>query len=164
MSGICRFCVFSGPVLAVIFSGCQQAPPIAPPPTPKVTVARPIARKSTDYEDFTGRTDAVSTVDIRARVTGYLDKVNFKDGDVVKENDLLYQIDPRPFQASLDQAKAEVERLEADKKLMVIQVDRYTKLAEKGAGSQQDLDEYVAKLAENAGGIKAAQRKWPSPN
>jgi RND family efflux transporter MFP subunit len=114
-------------------------------------------REVTDYEDFTGRTDAISTVDIRARVTGYLNEVNFKDGEIVKEGALLYQIDPRPFQAALDQANGQVERLEANKKLLVIQVDRYTKLAEKGAGSQQDLDEYVAKQAENVGAIKAAQ-------
>jgi RND family efflux transporter MFP subunit len=143
--------------LTLLIMGCGGAPAIAPPPAPKVTVSRPIPREVTDYEDFTGRTDAVSTVDIRARVTGYLDMVKFKDGDIVKDGDLLYQIDPRPFQAALDQAKGEVERLEAEKKLLEIQVDRYTKLAEKGAGSQQDLDEYVAKRAENVGAIKAAQ-------
>ena len=65
-------------------------------------------------------------VDIRARVSGYLIKVNFKDGDIVKPTILLYQIDPRPFQADLDPAKGMVEQFEATKKLMDIQVDRYT--------------------------------------
>ena len=90
-------------------------------------------------------------------MSGYLVKVNFKDGDIVKEDDLLYQIDPRPFQADLDQAKGNVERLEAEKKLLAIQVDRYRKLAEKGAGSQQDLDQYLAQQAENIGALKSAQ-------
>jgi RND family efflux transporter MFP subunit len=143
--------------LTLALAGCVPAPQVVAPPTPKVTVSQPIARELTDYEDFTGRTDAVSTVDIRARVTGYLDKVNFRDGDIVKEGTLLYQIDPRPFQAALDQARGQVERLVAEKKLLEIQVDRYTKLAERGAGSQQDLDQYKAQQAENIGAMKAAQ-------
>jgi RND family efflux transporter MFP subunit len=154
------FCLF----LTILFVGCGQLPSIAPPPVPKVTVSRPLAHEVTDYEDFTGRTDAVSTVDIRARVNGYLEQVGFKDGDIVKEGDLLYQIDPRPFQAALDQAKGQMELLEAEKKLLVIQVDRYSKLAAKGAGSQQDLDEYLAKQAENVGAIKAAQAQIDTAN
>ncbi len=95
---------------------------------------------------------------ISARVGGYLVKVNFKDGDdSIKEGDLLYEIDPRPFQADLDLALGNVERLEAEKKLFAIQVDRYRKLAAKGAGSQQDLDQYLAQQAENVGALKSAQ-------
>ena len=137
--------------------GCEKATPLQKPPPPVVSVALPIERDVVEYEDFIGRTDAVSKVDIRARVSGYLVKVNFKDGDIVKKGTLLYEIDPRPFQADLDQANGEVERLEAEKKLMDIQVERYRKLAEKGAGSQQDLDQYLAKQAENIGALKAAQ-------
>ena len=149
----CLLCVF-----AAALAGCSHGPPAAvAPPEPLVTVSRPIVREIADYEDYTGRTDAVSTVDVRARVSGYLVKVNFADGDVVKQGDLLYQIDPRPFQADLDQAKGQVERLEAQKKLFAIQVERYRRLAEKGAGSRQDYDQYVAQQAENVGGLKAAQ-------
>ena len=135
-------------------SGCGAEPPPPAPQTPEVSVAVPVAKEFADYEDFTGKTDAVSKVDIRARVSGYLIKVAFKDGDIVKKGDLLYEIDPRPFQADLDQAMGDVERLEAEKKLLVIQVDRYRKLAEKGAGSQQDLDQYLAQQAENVGGVE----------
>ncbi len=144
-------------LFTTLLLGCAEPPALAPPPVPKVTVSRPIPREVTDYEDFTGRTDAISTVDIRARVTGYLNQVAFKDGDIVKENALLYQIDPRPFQAALDQALGQVERLEAAKKLMAIQVDRYAKLAKKGAASQQDVDQYTAQQAENIGALKTAQ-------
>src|SRR5437899_245328 len=80
-------------------AGCAHKPPPAAPPVPEVSVSVPIERDVTDYEDFTGRTDAVYSVDIRARVTGYLVKVNFKDGELVKADDVLYEIDPRPYQA-----------------------------------------------------------------
>ena len=114
-------------------------------------------RRSSNYEDFIGRTDAKDKVAIRARVSGYLMKVAFKDGAIVKKDELLYQIDPRPFQATLDEAKGQLERLEAQKKLVDIQVDRYRKLAAKGAGSQQDLDQYLGQQAENIGAIKSAK-------
>ena len=148
--------VFSAAGLGIL-SGCGSEPPPAKPPLPVVSVAIPVAKEVIDYEDFTGNTDAVSKVEIRARVSGYLIKVNFKDGDdTIKEGDLLYEIDPRPFQADLDQANGNVERLEAEKKLLAIQVDRYRKLATKGAGSQQDLDQYLAQQAENVGALKSA--------
>jgi RND family efflux transporter MFP subunit len=139
------------------FSGCGDQPSQTATHIPEVTVAIPIAKEVTDYEDFTGNTDAVEKVDVRARVNGYLVKVAFRDGEYVKKGDLLYQIDPRPFQADLDQALGNVDRLEAQKKLLAIQVDRYRKLAEKGAGSQQDLDQYLAQQAENIGSLKTAE-------
>jgi RND family efflux transporter MFP subunit len=151
----CRRLVWG--MLGMLLLGCHSAPPPAGPPTPAVTVAIPIEKTVTDHEEFTGRTDAVSHVDIRARVSGYLVKVNFKDGDIVKLNQLLYQIDPRPFQADLDKAQGMLEKLVAEKKLLDIQVDRYRKLAEKGAASQQDVDQYFAQQAENIGAIKAAE-------
>ncbi len=138
-------------------ASCEKAQPQAKPHLPVVDVAIPVAKPVAGYEDFIGRTDAVSKVDIRARVSGYLVKVAFTDGDHVKQGQLLYEIDPRPFQAELDQALGAVELLEAEKKLLAIQVERYTKLAAKGAGSQQDLDEYIGKQAENVGAIKAAK-------
>jgi RND family efflux transporter MFP subunit len=118
-----------------------------------------VVREVTNYEEFTGYTDAASTVDIRARVSGYLIKVNFRDGDVVKQGDVLYQIDPRPFQATLDQAKGELESLEAKKKLLDVQVDRYRTLMLTSATSQQELDENVAKQSENVGNLKSARAK-----
>lgn len=151
------FWIISATGLLLSAVGCEKEQPQAKPHLPAVDVAIPVAKPVAGYEDFIGRTDAVSKVDIRARVSGYLVKVAFTDGDHVKKGQLLYEIDPRPFQAELDQALGTVERLEAEKKLLAIQVDRYTKLAAKGASSQQDLDEYIAKQAENVGAIKAAK-------
>lgn len=150
-------CLFVGLFGTFLLSGCAHKPPPAAPPVPEVSVSVPIEREITDYEDFTGRTDAVYSVDIRARVTGYLVKVNFKDGDLVRENDVLYEIDPRPYQAELDRSKGQVEKLEGQKKLLQIQVDRYTKLVAKGAASQQELDTYIGQQAENFGGLAAAK-------
>ena len=91
------------------------------PPTP-VSVSYPVEREVTNYADFTGRLEAVYSVEIRARVTGYLDRVYFKDGDEVNEGASLFEIDPRPYKVELDRAEASAapgtrrtcERLEAD--------------------------------------------------
>lgn len=108
--------------IGVTLAGCEQAESQAPPPKPPgVLVSAPTTDYITDYEDFTGRTDAVYSIDVRARVTGYLDKVNFKDGDEVKEGDVLFEIDPRPYvaelarmDATIQQGLAHLTRLEAD--------------------------------------------------
>ena len=157
-----RFAPLIGLIMVSLVVGCGGPPAVAPPVPPKVTVSVPLVREVTNYEEFTGYTDAASTVDIRARVSGYLVKVNFRDGDVVKQGDLLYQIDPRPFQFALDQAKGQVESLEAKKKLLAIEVDRYSKLLLNAATSQQDVDQYLAQQAENVGDLKAAQAKVES--
>ncbi len=81
----------------------------APPPLP-VTVAKPLAKKITEWDEFTGRFSAVESVEVRARVSGHLEKIAFKDGQLVKKGDLLFEIDPRPFEIALDQASADVER------------------------------------------------------
>ena len=78
-----------------------------------VTVSYPVEQEVTDYADFTGRTAAVDSVEVRARVWGYLDKVNFKEGALVKKDDKLFEIDPRPYRADLDRAKGTVAQFDA---------------------------------------------------
>jgi multidrug efflux system membrane fusion protein len=90
--------------------GCSHnAPQVAPPQAPVVPVSQPVQREVTDYVDFTGRTDAVNTVNIVPRVTGYLVKMPFKEGALVKKDDLLFEVDPRPYKAQLDQAEGQVK-------------------------------------------------------
>ena len=72
----------------------------APPPPPSVTVAKPVVKDIIEWDDFIGRFEAVDQVEIRARVSGYLDKVHFQDGALVKVGDLLFTIDPRPYQST----------------------------------------------------------------
>src|ERR1700731_3343368 len=88
-------------------TGCAQGPTEAPPAAPtQVTVSYPVERYVTDFADFTARIAAVDSVEVRAHVWGYLDKVNFKEGALVKKGGVLFELDPRPYEALLNQAKA----------------------------------------------------------
>lgn len=100
---------------ALALAGCsdQKQAPQAPPP-PSVTVAKPTTRMITDFDDYVGRFEAVDLVNVYARVSGYLEKIAFTDGQLVKQGDLLFSIDKRPFQVALDQAQANLARTQAD--------------------------------------------------
>src|SRR5207244_6879395 len=90
-------------------AGCARAPSGAPTAAPvSVMVSYPVEHYVTDYADFTARIAAVDAVEVRAHVWGYLDKVNFKEGALVKTGDVLFELDPRPYQAMLTQAKPKV--------------------------------------------------------
>ena len=102
-----------GLVLAVAGCGQSQQPPAAPPP-PAVTVAKPVKRTIVDRDEYVGRFVAVDAVEIRSRVSGYLDKIHFTDGQTVKQGDLLFTIDRRPFQNALDQARANLNQARAN--------------------------------------------------
>ena len=95
--------------LVPLLVGCGEAQKQAAPPPPKVTVAKPVKRTIVDQDEYVGRFVAVYSVEVRARVSGYLDKVHFQDGQIVKQGDLLFTIDKRPFQNTLDQARANLE-------------------------------------------------------
>jgi multidrug efflux system membrane fusion protein len=144
-------------VLLVLLAGCGQAPPPPRPQAIAVSVSQALERDVTDYVAFTGRTEAPYYVEVCARVKGYLVKVNFKDGQPVKKGDFLYEIDPRPYQASLGEAQGNLEKAEGSKQLADTQVKRYTKLVAKGASSAQELDEWRGKQAEAVGSVAAAK-------
>jgi len=93
-------------VPAFLLIGCEGQQPQALPP-PNVTVSKPVIEEVMEWDEYTGRLEAVDTVDVRARVSGYLESIHFKDGQTVKEGDLLFVIDPRPYQAELDRALAQ---------------------------------------------------------
>lgn len=122
MSGIATVRLGTAGAVALVLAACGQQPqPPAAPPPPAVTVARPVTRIITDQDEYVGRFVAVDTVEIRARVSGYLDKIHFKDGEIVKKDDLLFTIDRRSFQnvleqmrANLAQAKSNLAYTEAD--------------------------------------------------
>ena len=136
--------------LIVVAPGCGGITlPSADTTPPVVTISQPLTRNVTDYIDYTGRTDAVNSVDIRPRVTGYLVKMPFTEGSEVKKNDLLFEIDPRPYQALLDQAEGQVALNNARLKLAKADNARAKEINKTpGAISTQDLDTYQAKEEE----------------
>jgi len=113
----------------------------APPPPPPVTVAKPIVKEVVERDEFTGRFDATAWVDVRARVAGYLDSVEFKDGAMVKEGDLLFVIDRRPFQAALAQADASLVSARARLEFARQELDRVERLTKSGNAPERQLDE-----------------------
>ncbi len=138
-------------------SGCQDvvAPP-APKP-PQVKVSLPIKDMVRDYEEFTGRTEAIFSVTVNARVTGYLDKVNFTDGAEVNEGDLLFQIDPRPYQADLDRSEANVLQAEAHQHRLEADQRRATNLYGRGAISREEIDRIGGDHAEAQAAVGVAK-------
>jgi len=143
--------------LAGLAAGChqQQGPPPAQPPV--VPVSQPVQRQVTDTVEYTGRTDAVQSVSVRARVTGYLTKMPFKEGAEVKTGDLLFEIYPRPYQAQLDQAVSQVGVAEAQLRLAQATLERAKPLLAKNAISQQEYDQDQAAVDQAAAQVKAAK-------
>jgi multidrug efflux system membrane fusion protein len=102
--------------LATLVASCGEAQQKqgGAPPAPAVTVAKPVKRTVTDHDEYVGRFAAINSVEVRARVSGYLDGVHFKDGQIVKQGDLLFTIDKRPFQNTLDQARANLAQAKSN--------------------------------------------------
>src|SRR5215204_69090 len=111
------------------------------PPVPEVTVAKPVVKDIQELEDFIGRFEAVDQVDIRARVSGYLEEVHFVDGAIVQEGDLLFTIDPRPYQAALQQAQATLDSAQAQLSFATGDLERGEELRQSGTVSQQVLEQ-----------------------
>jgi multidrug efflux system membrane fusion protein len=143
----------------IAMPGCSPKQPlVAPPEAPSTPIAHPVEREVTDYVEFTGRTDAVEAVDVKARVTGFLKRLPFKEGSEVKEGDLLFEIDPRPYQAQYEQALGQVELYKSSLELAKITYKRDLDIARTpGAVSQQQLDQDQAAVKEADARVKAYQ-------
>lgn len=138
--------------------GCGKAPaPEASPP--EVTVAKVISRRIKDWDEFTGRFQAIDTVEVRPRASGYIEQVLFHEGQFVRKDDVLVIIDPRPYQADYDRAKAGLELAKSQQALASIEAARVQKLKDSGAVSREELDERLSSLNQqqaNVSGAKAA--------
>jgi RND family efflux transporter MFP subunit len=136
-------------VVAVFAPGCTQPPAAAPPAKPpEVLVGLPIRKEVVDYEEFTGRTEAMAAVEVRARATGYLEKVNFREGAAVKEGDMLFEIDDRLYRAELNRAEQTIVQNEARTKRLEQDALRERSLRNTNAGAQSDYDKVMGDLAE----------------
>jgi RND family efflux transporter MFP subunit len=156
--------VVSLPISAVVIAlgltvaGCRRPPPVTQVAVAsEVVVTSPRPARVPQYLEITGRLEAELVVEIRSRITGYLTKVAFRDGQFVAKGDPLYEIDDRPSQALLDEAAGTIEQLLGEQRFLKVQIDRYEKLVAKGAASQQEFDSYRAKLEQNAGALAAAR-------
>src|SRR5262245_37348840 len=142
--------------VAGMLSGCNStAPPVAETPPPPVTVSQPVVREIVDQDDYDGRIEAVETQDVRPRVSGYITKLEFKDGQGVKKDDLLLEIDPRPYKAALDAAEAEVKLAEAKQKQTEADVKRNQALVSTGAVTRAEFDKLVADAGVSVAAVAA---------
>ena len=128
----------AGLALCPVLPASAQAPPAAPP---SVAVAKPVVKDVIEHDDYTGRFDAVDYVEVKARVTGYLTKINFQDGAFVKKGDVLFVVDPRPYQATLDQAKAALASAKARVSFSQTDLERAQNLTRTGNITEQAADQ-----------------------
>ena len=145
--------------LTAILAACdgKSVGDSASPPPPPVTVSQPLEKMITEWDEYTGRFTAVETVEIRARVSGFIESVHFKEGQIVKQGDLLFVVDPRPFRIAVDQAKADVERARAKLEIATHDVDRGTPLARNATITERELDTRKSVQRDAAGGVGAAE-------
>jgi RND family efflux transporter MFP subunit len=141
--------------LVGVFAGCRGAEPVTPPP-PKVTVSAPIVRNVVEWDEYTGRLESTESVEVRARVSGYLQSIHFKDGQVVKKGALLFVIDARPYQAEVDRLSAEQQLAQARLELARSDYARAQKLLEFRAISQEEADTRAATERQAQQSVEAA--------
>jgi RND family efflux transporter MFP subunit len=161
LSGSVRFALAIA--MTLVLSGCPNEEQAGgPPPAPKVTVAKPVVKNIVEMDDFTGRFEAVDIVDIRSRVSGYLDKIHFEEGTLAKAGDLLFTIDPRPYQTNLDEAKSSLIVAKTEFDFAAKELERAESLVGRGDISRSTLDERRQRFAATQAqieGAKAAVRR-----
>ena len=147
-------------LVAAVVSACgssEAAPGAGMPPPPEVSVATVLSKPVHQWDTFNGRVTAVESVELRPRVSGYVQRVAFDEGQEVKKGDLLFVIDPRPYQAALDQANAQLQRARAEAKLAQAQDARAQTLIEAKAISREEFETRKAASAQGNAGVRAAE-------
>jgi RND family efflux transporter MFP subunit len=148
---------------ALLLNACSKSnaegggAPGGAPPAPSVSVATVIQKEVSDADEFSGRFEATDFVEVRPRVAGYLTKVHFQAGGLVKKGDLLFTIDPRPYEADAAKAEADLKRAETSRDLASAEVARAQKLLEATAISKQEFDQRVATFKDQESAGKAAR-------
>ncbi len=142
---------------ALLMGGCAKSGGGQAPPPPLVTVAQVLEKNVKEWDEFTGRLQAVETVEIRPRVSGYIDKVAFTEGSQVKRGDLLFVIDPRPYKAEYDRAASDVKRYKTALDLARIELVRVQRLKDSGAVSEEELDERKSTVAQGEANVAGAE-------
>jgi RND family efflux transporter MFP subunit len=133
--------LYAGILATQLLTGCDNKPAASSGPgLPAVTVSRPVQQKITEWDEYTGRFVAVKTVEIRARVSGFIDSIHFKDGQIVKQGDLLFIIDPRPYRLAVEQATADRDRTRAKLAIASSDVERATPLLRSQSVTEREFD------------------------
>jgi len=143
--------------LALLLAGCERPQAAPAPAPPKVAVSRPVVREVIEWDEYTGRLVAVESVEIRARVSGYLQSIHFNDGAIVKKGHLLFVIDPRPYQAELDRANAESQLANARLDLAKSDYARAQRLLQVRAISEEEADTRAATQRQTQEQLQAAR-------
>lgn len=143
----------------VMVTACGDKNVYAPPPPPQVTVSQPTRQLVTDYLEFTGNAQAINTAQLRARVEGFLEKVFFQDGDLVKKGQILFLIQANTYKAKVEEAEAEILRQKAALDHARNEVQRYSKLVKQKAAAQSDLDNWRFQSDSANAALKAATAK-----
>jgi len=147
--------VLSG--LLALQAGCKEQPKPQPPPPPKVTVAQPVQQTVTDSLDLTGNTQAIYTVQLVARVVGYLEKVLFQDGQRVKKGQPLFVIQQNTYQDNLRQAEAAILQYRAQLQWTESQLDRYSNLIQHNAAARSDVENWKFQRDTAVANLRAAE-------
>src|SRR5882757_5704600 len=142
---------------ALALSGCGDKSASSAPPLPAVTVSKPLQDKVTEWDEYTGRFIPVATVEIRARVSGFIDSIHFKDGQIIKKDDLLFVIDQRPYQIAVEQAKADLERARAKYDIATSDVDRAAPLVRNQSVTEREFDTRKSTQRDAAGQVGSAE-------
>jgi RND family efflux transporter MFP subunit len=143
--------------LSLLLASCNQQPPARRLPPPEVTVSKPEEREVVNWNEFTGRTAAVKLVNVTPRVSGYIVDIPFKEGDLVHKGDLLFQIDPRPYQHACEQAVGQLRQAQANRELQDVTFARQQRLRETGVIAKEDYDTAFSNKNQAAAQAIAAQ-------
>ena len=143
--------------VAIVFTGCGRGSAQQQPPPPSVTVAPVLQKELVEWDEFTGRTEPVESVEVRPRVSGYIQDVRFQSGQLVKKGDVLFVIDPRWHQADFDRLEAEAERAKVQLENARREADRSPQLLENKAISTEEADARVARFQEANAALAAAE-------
>jgi RND family efflux transporter MFP subunit len=144
--------------VAAVVAGCDNKQTSnATPPPPSVTVSQPVQKSITEWDEYTGRFEALATVDIRARVSGFIESIHFQDGQIVKQGDLLFVIDQRPYKLAVEQAKADVERAKAKLEIATSDVERATPLVQSQTLTGREFDTRRSVQRDAGGAVGSAE-------
>src|SRR3981189_2636058 len=144
-------------VMATVITACSNSQAEAPPPPPEVDAAQVVTKSVRQWDEFTGRIAAIGAVDIRPRVSGYIDRIAFKEGDMVNASDLLLVIEPRPSRAPYDSAVGQLERARASAQLAEAQYKRAESLVKTDAISIDTYDTRNAAVGQTSADVRAAE-------